>query len=321
MSKRHVLATGPLMRLVMQQLDTAYSVHRLWETDDPDALLADVGDKIEAIAVGPHTPVDEALMRRLPNLKIVSNFGVGYDTVDAVWAGQNGIYVSNTPDVLTEEVADTTLGLLLMTVRRLSESERYLRAGRWASEGPFPLTPASLRDRRVGIIGLGRIGKAIARRLDAFRVPVVYHGRTEQADVAYGYYASLVEMARDVDILVAVIPGSADTQGLIDTAVFDALGPDGIFINIGRGSIVDEPAMIAALKDGRIHSAGLDVFADEPNVPQELIDMEHVVLLPHVGSASIHTRNQMGQLVVDNIHSYFETGRPITPVAETPIRE
>lgn len=321
MSKRHVLATGPLMRLVMQQLDTAYEVHRLWETDDPDALLADVGDKIEAIAVGPHTPVDEALMSRLPNLKIVSNFGVGYDTVDAAWAGQNGIYVSNTPDVLTEEVADTTLGLLLMTVRRLSESERYLRAGRWASEGPFPLTPASLRDRRVGIIGLGRIGKAIARRLDAFRVPVVYHGRTEQADVAYGYYPNLVEMARDVDILVAVIPGSADTKGLIDAAVFDALGPDGIFINVGRGSIVDEPAMIAALKAGRIHSAGLDVFADEPNVPQDLIDMEHVVLLPHVGSASVHTRNQMGQLVVDNIHSYFETGRPITPVAETPIRE
>ncbi len=321
MSKRHVLATGPLMRLVMQQLDTAYTVHRLWETDDPDALLADVGDKIEAIAVGPHTPVDEALMSRLPNLKIVSNFGVGYDTVDAAWAGRNGIYVSNTPDVLTEEVADTTLGLLLMTVRRLSESERYLRAGRWASEGPFPLTPASLRDRRVGIIGLGRIGKAIARRLDAFRVPIVYHGRSEQADVAYGYYPNLVEMARDVDILVAVIPGSADTQGLVDATVFDALGPDGIFINIGRGSIVDEPAMIAALKDGRIHSAGLDVFADEPNVPQKLIDMEHVVLLPHVGSASIHTRNQMGQLVVDNIHSYFETGRPITPVAETPIRE
>ena len=321
MSNRHVLATGPLMRLVMQQLDTAYMVHRLWEADDPDVLIAEIGDRVEAIAVGPHTPVDEALMRRLPNLKIVSNFGVGYDTVDAIWASQNGVYVSNTPDVLTEEVADTTLGLMLMTVRRLSESERYLRAGRWESEGPFPLTHASLRDRRVGIVGLGRIGKAIARRLDAFRAPVVYHGRTEQADVPYGYHASLVELARDVDILVAVIPGGADTNGLIDMEVFDALGPDGIFINVGRGSIVDEPAMIRALQEGRIHSAGLDVFADEPHVPQALIDMEHVVLLPHVGSASIHTRNQMGQLVVDNIHSYFETGRPITPVAETPIKE
>lgn len=321
MSNRHVLATGPLMRLVMQQLDTAYMVHRLWEADDPDILIAEIGDRVEAIAVGPHTPVDEALMRRLPNLKIVSNFGVGYDTVDAIWAGRNGVYVSNTPDVLTEEVADTTLGLMLMTVRRLSESERYLRAGRWEREGPFPLTQASLRDRRVGIVGLGRIGKAIARRLDAFRAPVVYHGRTEQADVPYGYHASLVELARDVDILVAVIPGGADTNGLIDMEVFDALGPDGIFINVGRGSIVDEPAMIRALQEGRIHSAGLDVFADEPHVPQALIDMEHVVLLPHVGSASIHTRNQMGQLVVDNIHSYFETGRPITPVAETPIKE
>ncbi len=318
MTRRHLLMTGPLMRMVAEQLDAAYEVHRLWEADDRDRLLDEVSEKIEAIAVGPHSLVDGALMGRLPNLKIVANFGVGYDTVDAKWAGRHGIIVTNTPDVLTEEVADTTLGLILMTVRKLSESERWLRAGKWESQGAFPLTP-SLRDRRIGIVGLGRIGKAIAKRLDAFRVPVVYHGRSEQRDVDYGYYPDLIAMARDVDVLVAVAPGGAATKHMIGAEVLDALGPDGILINVGRGSVVDEQALIAALKEKRILSAGLDVFEDEPHVPAELIAMDHVVLLPHVGSASVHTRNRMGQLVVDNISSYFETGRPITPVAETPV--
>lgn len=321
MTKRHLLMTGPMMRMVMEQLDAAYTVHRLWEAEDAEAMIGEISDKIEAIAVGPHTPVDGPLMSRLPNLKIVSNFGVGYDTVDAKWAGAHGIYVTNTPDVLTEEVADTTLGLLLMTVRQLSESERYLRAGRWETEGPFPLTKASLRDRRIGIVGLGRIGKAIARRLDAFRVPVVYHGRSEQADVPYGYYANLVDMARDVDILLSVAPGGTATNHMINAEVFDALGPDGILINVGRGSVVDEKALVEALKSGTILSAGLDVFENEPHVPADLIEMEHVVLLPHVGSASVYTRNQMGQLCVDNLKSYFETGKPLTPVVETPLRD
>lgn len=321
MTKRHLLMTGPMMRMVMEQLDAAYTVHRLWEAEDAEAMIGEISDKIEAIAVGPHTPVDGPLMSRLPNLKIVSNFGVGYDTVDAKWAGAHGIYVTNTPDVLTEEVADTTLGLLLMTVRQLSESERYLRAGRWETEGPFPLTKASLRDRRIGIVGLGRIGKAIARRLDAFRVPVVYHGRSEQADVPYGYYADLVDMARDVDILLSVAPGGTATNHMINAEVLDALGPDGILINVGRGSVVDEKALVEALKSGTILSAGLDVFENEPHVPADLIEMEHVVVLPHVGSASVHTRNQMGQLCVDNLKSYFETGKPLTPVVETPLRD
>lgn len=320
MAKRHVLMTGPMMRMVMEQLDSAFELHRLWEAPDREKLIAEIGDRIEAIAVGPHTPVDGPLMSRLPNLRIVANFGVGYDTVDAKWAGAHGIYVTNTPDVLTEEVADTALGLILMTVRQLSQSERYLRAGRWETDGAFPLTKASLRDRRVGIVGLGRIGKAIARRLDAFKVPVVYHGRREQPGVNYGYYANLVEMARDVDILVLIVPGGAQTNKMIDTTVLDALGPDGILINVGRGSIVDEQALIAALKEGRVMSAGLDVFEKEPHVPAELIGMDNIVLLPHVGSASVHTRNRMGQLCVDNITSFFETGRPITPVAETPLR-
>lgn len=319
MAKNEILMPRPMMGLIMEQLDAAFTLHKLWEAEDEEAALARLAERIEGIATGGHRRVDGAFMARFPKLKIVANFGVGYDTVDAAWAGRNGILVTNTPDVLTEEVADTTLGLLLMTVRRLSESERYLRAGRWEKEGAFPLTRATLRDRRVGILGLGRIGKAIATRLEAFGVPVAYHGRRRQEEVSYPYYDDLVTLAREVDILVSVAPGGPETEHLISTAVLDALGPEGILINVGRGSVVDEAALIAALKEGRLLSAGLDVFEHEPKVPAELMAMEQVVLLPHVGSASVYTRNAMGQLVVDNLKRFFETGRPLTPVAETPV--
>lgn len=320
MSKPEILLPSPMMRLVEEQLGAQFTLHRLAEAEDPDALIAEKAEAIRGIAVM-GKPVDGTFMRRFPNLEIVAGFGVGYDNIEATWAGQRGIYVTNTPDVLNEEVADTALGLLLMTVRQLSESERYLRAGRWTAEGPFPLTTATLRDRTVGIVGLGRIGKAIARRIEAFRVPIVYHGRREQPDVSYRYYADLEEMARDVEILLSVAPGGDSTHHMISTRVLDALGPDGILINVGRGAVVDEAALIAALQDGRIKSAGLDVYENEPHVPAELTAMDHVVLLPHVGSASVHTRNQMGQLVVDNLVSYFDTGKPLTPVAETPLRD
>ncbi|MDF2094891.1 2-hydroxyacid dehydrogenase [Aquibaculum arenosum] len=319
MSKPHILMPGRMMDLVVQRLDDAFTLHKLWEAEDQEAAIAAVADKVEGIATGGHRRVDGDFMSRFPNLKIVSNFGVGYDTVDAAWAGKHGIYVTNTPDVLTDEVADTTLGLLLMTVRQLSETERYLRAGRWEKEGAFPLTQNTLRERKVGILGLGRIGKAIAHRLEAFGSPIAYHGRNKQSDVPYRYYDNLVEMARDVDILISVAPGGASTHHLISTDVFNALGPQGVLINVGRGSVVDEQALIAALKEERLFSAGLDVFEHEPKVPAELMAMERVVLLPHVGSASIHTRNLMGQLVVDNITSFFEKGKPLTPVAETPV--
>lgn len=320
MSKPEILMPAPMMKTIVEQLDAAATLHKLWEAEDAEAALDRLADRVQGIATGGHRRVDGAFMQRFPNLKIVANFGVGYDTVDAAWAGEHGIYVTNTPDVLTEEVADTTLGLVLMTARRLSESERYLRAGRWAKEGPFPLTVSTLRERKVGILGLGRIGKAIATRLEAFGVPVAYHGRRRQEGVDYRYYGDLVEMAREVDLLIAVAPGGAETEHLISTEVLNALGPDGILINVGRGSVVDERALIAALQEGRILSAGLDVFEHEPQVPAELIAMEKLVLLPHVGSASVHTRGLMGQLVVDNLLRFFETGKPVTPVAETPLR-
>jgi lactate dehydrogenase-like 2-hydroxyacid dehydrogenase len=257
-------------------------------------------------------------MERLPKLEIVANFGVGYDAVDIKAAAERGVIVTNTPDVLTEEVADTALGLLLMTAREFSAAERYLRAGRWAKEGPYRLTPATMRDRTVGIVGLGRIGMAIARRLEAMLVPVVYHNRSPRTDVPYRHYPDLKSMAAEVDTLMIVLPGGVATKNLVDAEILKALGPNGILINIGRGSVVDEPALIDALEDGTILAAGLDVFAKEPHVPEALTAMENVVLLPHVASASVHTRDAMGQLVADNLISWFAKGKPLTPVAETP---
>ena len=227
-----------------------------------------------------------------------------------------GIIVTHTPEVLNEEVADTCLGLVLNAVRQLPQSEHFLRDGKWL-KGNFPLS-GTLREKTAGIAGLGRIGKAIAKRLEAFGVTIVYYGRTAQKDVAYRHYGSLSEMARDVDILISVLPGGNDTFHIINADVLKALGPEGVLINIGRGTVVDEQALIAALKNKTIATAGLDVFEDEPRVPAELIAMDHVVLFPHVGSASVHTRNAMGQLVIDNLVDFFAGKGPRSPVPETP---
>jgi lactate dehydrogenase-like 2-hydroxyacid dehydrogenase len=255
-------------------------------------------------------------MDTLPNLEIVANFGVGYDNVDVAEAAKRGIIVTNTPDVLNEEVADTAIALLLAAVRQIPQADRYLRAGRWL-EKPFPLT-ASLRGRKAGILGLGRIGKTIADRLEAFGITVAYHGRSQQPDVPYTYYPTLVGLAEAVDILVVITPGGPSTYRIVNAEVLKALGPNGGLINVARGTVVDEPALIEALRSGTILTAGLDVFEHEPKVPQELIDMEHVVLLPHVGSATFHTRDAMGQLVADNLVSWLAGKGPLTPVAETP---
>jgi lactate dehydrogenase-like 2-hydroxyacid dehydrogenase len=273
---------------------------------------------VRGIARGGHADVGRDLIERMPKLEIIANFGVGYDGIDLACAAERGIVVTNTPDVLTEEVADTAIGLLLMTVRELSAAERHLRAGEWVKQ-PYRLTPGTLRDRAVGILGLGRIGLAIARRLDAMQVPVVYFSR-KQRDVPYRHYDDIGRMAADVDTLMMVLPGTDATRNIVDARVLKALGPRGVVINIGRGISLDESALAAALRDGTIMAAGLDVFADEPHVPPELMALPNAVLLPHVGSASIHTRDAMGQLVVDNLASWFTSGRPLTPVPETPWR-
>jgi lactate dehydrogenase-like 2-hydroxyacid dehydrogenase len=316
--KADILLIGPPRPLVVEGLSAAFNVHKLAETKDRNAFFAELAPRVRGMAIcGPVEPINEALMSRFPKLEIVSSFGVGYDHVDAKWAGAHGITVTNTPDVLNEEVADTALGLLLCTVREFPQAERYLRAGKWL-EKPYPLTKATLRDRVVGIVGMGRIGKAIARRLDAFGVPVVYHSRNPQADVPYRHYPNLVDMAREVDTLMVIVPGGAATQNMINTAVLEALGPNGILINMARGSVVDEPALIKALQERKIMAAGLDVFVKEPTVPKELIEMDNVVLFPHLGSASVATRRAMDQLVIDNLLAWAAGKPPLTPVAETP---
>jgi len=311
-----VLIPSPTTPLIVEGVDRAFALHKLWEQPDEAAFLQAHGSSIRAIAGGAKKRMDGAFLAQFPKLEFVANFGVGYDGVDAAWCGRNGILVSNTPDVLTDEVADLAVGLLLATIRQLPQADSYLRGGGWL-KGPFPLT-ATLRGRRVGILGLGRIGKAVARRLEGFGVDIAYHGRSKQPDVGYAWHETLVGLAEAVDVLVSIAPGGAETHRIIDAAVLNALGADGIFINVGRGTVVDEQALIEALRSGGILSAGLDVFEDEPRVPQALIDMPHVVLLPHVGSASHHTRRLMGQLVVDNLLSWFEGRGPLTPVPETP---
>jgi lactate dehydrogenase-like 2-hydroxyacid dehydrogenase len=315
--KRDVLLIGARKPVLVKGLESKVNLHVLFEAKDQDAFIKEVGPKIGAMAlVHGHLKIDGPLMSRFPKLEQISNFGVGYDHVDAKWAGAHGIIVTNTPDVLNEEVADTALGLLLSTVRELPQADRYLRAGQWP-KAPYPLTKGTLRDRTVGVVGMGRIGRAIAKRLDAFGVPVVYHSRNPQ-DVVYKYYPKLLDMARDVDTLMVIVPGGAATLNMINAEVLKALGPRGIVINMARGSVIDEPALIEALKSRAIYSAGLDVFAKEPEVPKELIEMENVVLLPHVGSASVATRDAMDQLVVDNILAWVAGKPPLTPVIETP---
>jgi len=315
-ARSDVLLIGPL-RPVIAKGFAGLTVHDLAAAADKDALLASVSH-VRAMAVSlPVRPINDALLARLPRLEIVASFGVGYDHIDAAAAGKRGIIVTHTPDVLTEEVADTALGLLLCTVRELPQAERYLRAGKWL-EREYPLTKASLRDRTVGLVGMGRIGRAIARRLEAFGVPIAYHAQRKRSEVAYRHYPDLIELARAVDILLVIVPGGAGTCNMIDAKVLEALGPNGILINMARGSVVDEPALIEALQRGTIMSAGLDVFAKEPQVPEELIAMQNVVLFPHLGSASVFTRAKMDQLMVDNILAWAAGKPPLTPVPETP---
>lgn len=323
MSKPPLLLTGSMLPLIDQGIEADFAVHRLpGRTEERAAFLAKVGPTIEAICTGAMTGVKTTadMIAYCPNLRVIANFGVGYDSVDVGAAVQRGVIVTNTPDVLTEEVADTTLGLLIGTVREFWKAENWLRDGSWGKRGDYRLTPGSLRGRTVGIAGLGRIGKAIATRCEAFGLPVSYYGRSKQADVAYPYYADLVSLAKAVDTLIIATPGGAGTAKMVNAAVLAALGPEGILINISRGSTVDEPALIDALRRRVIMAAGLDVFMNEPNPDPAFLTLDNVTLLPHVGSASVHTRNGMGQMVVDNLAAYARRQPPISPVAETPFK-
>jgi lactate dehydrogenase-like 2-hydroxyacid dehydrogenase len=316
--KIDVLLIGPAKPVIAKGLSPAFNLVEFPQKDAREKFFSHWAPRVRGIAVAATSErIDGPFMSRFPRLEIISSFGVGYDHVDAAWAGAHGITVTNTPDVLTEEVADTALGLLLCTVREFPQAERYLRSGQWV-RGDYPLSRATLRNRTVGLVGMGRIGQAIARRLDAMRVPVVYHSRRPAAGVSHRHYASLMDMARDVDVLLVITPGGAETRNLINAEVLKALGREGILINMSRGTVVDEQALIKALQGKTILSAGLDVYAREPQVPPELIAMDHVVLFPHLGSASVATRERMDQLVVDNLLAWAAGKPPLTPVAETP---
>jgi lactate dehydrogenase-like 2-hydroxyacid dehydrogenase len=309
-----VLQVGPLMPAVQESIREDYDAVRL-----PDAgtgreeFLRLQGATFEVAVTSGKFGVGTDLMRALPNLRAVINFGVGYDTTDVAQAAERGITVSNTPDVLNDCVADTAVALYLDVLRKISAADRYVRRGDWLSQGNFPLaTKAS--GKKVGILGLGRIGRVIARRLKGFDCDISYHSRNAVAGVAYRYAASPVELAGGCDVLIVAAAGGPGSARLVDAEVIDALGPDGYLINIARGSVVDEEALVAALLAGRLAGAGLDVFADEPKVPEDLLSLDSVVLLPHLGSGTNETRAHMAELTLANLRSYVTTGSVLTAV-------
>ena len=314
MKKPEILVTAPMLPVVLSQLRENFVTHHLWEAPDRSAFLQDVGPRIRGVATSTRFGrVGEDLLAHLPHAEIIASLGVGYDNIDMRAALAHRVVVTNTPGVLTEETADLVLGLLLATIRQIPAAERHLREGQWL-ERSFPLS-ASLRGRRVGILGLGEIGKAVAQRLEGFAVEIAYCGRRPQ-DVPHAYYPTPLALAQAVDVLIVLTPGGPSTRHIVNAPVLEALGPDGILINAARGSVVDTRALIAALRAGAIGTAGLDVYEDEPRVPQELLDHPGLVLLPHIGSGSAPTRTAMGQLVVDNLISWFAGRGALTPVAE-----
>ncbi|WP_174565398.1 2-hydroxyacid dehydrogenase [Rhodococcoides yunnanense] len=308
-----VLRVGPLKPSLMDTLAGDYDALVLPDGDERTGFLALHGESITAAVTSGRTGVDAELIAGLPNLGAIVHFGVGYDATDVDAARERGIGVSNTPDVLTDCVADLAVGLVIDALRQVSFSDRYVREGRWISEGNTPLT-RQVTGKRVGIIGLGRIGTAIADRLSGFRCPISYHNRNEIADSPYTYFPTAAALAGGVDILIVAASGGSGTRHLVDREVLDALGPQGYLINVARGSVVDEEALVELLAGGGLAGAGLDVFAHEPSVPAALTTLDNVVLLPHVGSGTVETRAAMEALTLENLDRFLADGSLITPV-------
>lgn len=310
-----IAITAPQEFLSPSLFDVNYTVHELWKIIPNEVENLDIAARVRGlVATGP-VKIDAGFLDRFPALEFIANFGSGYDRIDIKAAIARGLVVSNTPDILTEDVADLAIGLLLSLVREIPRAEQYLRQGRW-SNGPYPLT-SSLQGRRIGIIGLGRIGRSVAKRCDAFGLELSYYSRTPKPDLHYTFFPSLTELAGHVDTLIVTVSGTEETRGLVNEAVIGALGPEGILINVSRGYVVDETALIHALRSNLIRGAGLDVFASEPHVPRELLELDNAVLLPHIGSASRKTRQGMVNLLVQNIEHWFGHGHALTPVPES----
>jgi len=312
MKNIEILSVGPFYAPSYEAMERDFTVHKLWQAKDQAVLIREVSGRVRALQTSGNHGADAKLMDALPKVELIAHFGVGVDSVDLDAAKQRGLIVTNTPDVLNACVADLAMGLTVATLRRISAGDRFVRAGSWL-KGALPLAQ-KVGGKTMGILGYGRIGKAIAKRAEAFGMRIVYHGRKPQAGVAHKYYASLTEMARDCDVLMVICPGGAATHHIVNAEVLKALGPEGTLINVARGSVVDEPALVKALADGTLGAAGLDVFEAEPKVPEALFAMDQVVLQPHVGSATHETRKAMGDLTVDNLRAHF-AGKPVlTPV-------
>ncbi len=315
MARNRVLVVGPLLDFALADLERHFDVQRVPQGIGVAALPSDDAQAVEALVLA--AAVDTAFIESFPRLRIIANFGVGYDNLPVQRCAELGIIVVNTPDVLSADVADTAVALVLLAVRHFSAAERYLRAGRWAAEGIYPLTP-SLTGRRIGVLGFGRIGRTIARRFSGFDAALSYCDVAPHAESTATWYGTATELAANVDVLVAALPGGEATRRMVNAAVLAALGPDGIFVNVGRGTAVDQSALIDALRQRTIAAAGLDVYESEPNLPAELLALDNAVLLPHMASGTTASRQGMSRLVTDNLVAFFTTGRALTPVPETP---
>lgn len=306
MMKHRIVQKGRLLPSLELALATEFDVHLLENESEPEAWLAAHGAEFEGLATSARFGADRALIDALPNIKVISSFGVGYETIDVAYAHRRGIQVGYTPDVLNDCVADTAFGLLMDVARGFSASDRFVRRGDWL-KGGFPLT-TRVSGKRLGILGLGRIGRVIAKRASGFDMEVRYHNRREIEGSGFGYEASLKHLAEWADFLVIASAGGAETRKLVSAEVLDALGPKGFLINISRGSVIDEAALVDALQNKRIAGAGLDVFEAEPQVPEALFALDNVVLLPHVASGTHETRQAMGDLVLENLKAFFTSG-------------
>ena len=311
--KPDVLLIEPMMAEIEAKLDLAYTMHRLFKTKDPEGLLRDVGARIRGVATGGGSGVAPAIMDALPSLEIIAINGIGTDAVDLAKAKARGIRVTTTPNVLTDDVADLGLALLLATARSLCVGDRFVRAGSWSESKVLPLG-AKVSGKRLGIFGMGRIGREIAARAQGFKMSIAYTDLRRMEDLPYDFFESAETMAANVDFFVVAAAGGAQSRGAIGKDVLNALGPEGILVNIARGSVVDEPALVSALVEGQLGGAGLDVFADEPNVPEALIALDNVVLQPHRASATFDTRIAMGDLVLANLAAHFAGRELKTPV-------
>lgn len=311
--KPDIVVTNKTFPWLQELFDADFRCHSLAGITDRSAFLKLLPNKIRGLASFVSTPVDAALMDLLPDLEIIANFGVGVDNIDLDAARARRIIVTNTPDVINDCVADAAMALILNTLRRFSQAEMHLRAGKWATHGAYPLT-TSLRGKTLGILGLGRIGLSIARRAEVFGMSIRYHNRSRR-EVTYPYDADLLTLAKNSDVLMIAAPGGRETDRSVNSDVLDALGPAGFLINIARGSLVDEPVLLKYLQERRIAGAGLDVYANEPHVPAEFFTLDNTVLLPHVGSATIETRTAMGKLQLGNLRLHF-SGRAVATRVE-----